>query len=140
VDPAGKKNDGQVEMKIDADFIKEFAVISNWFEKKPVLCLFWRVLSFLLAILCYLGVICSTVIFELLPFQILKWCKVTPPAPLYWILTIPFSVVICAACGFLAVMIYRLLRIGRISVDLMALFFGSALAAWLAGWIVFRGW
>lgn len=122
------------------EFVKELDAVSKRLEKKPILLSLWRVVSFFLTIGTYLGAFCATMIFEILPFKILAWCKVMISKTLYWTLAISFWAVICAICVFLAVMIYRWLRVGHIPIDFILVFLASVLAAWLSSWTLLHGW
>jgi hypothetical protein len=140
LDSPRKKFDGEIQMKIAAEFIKELSAVSKRLKQRPILLSLWRAIFLFLAIGIYLGAMCATMMFEILPFKVLAWCKIIPSTTLYWILAITFFTVICAVCGFLAIMFFRWLRVGRISVDLFALFLASIVVIWLESLMLFRGW
>src|SRR5208283_1426817 len=107
---------------VEALCLEDFAAVSKRLEKWPILRSLWRAALPLLLVMCYFGVLFAVAGFEALPFQILAWCKMTPATAAYWILADIWLDGIVTACSFVAVIFWRSLQAGRISIDLIVLF------------------
>jgi len=77
---------------------------------------------------------------DLLPFELLRMWKLTPSETSYWIVAAVNLTAIVGLSGFLAIAIYRHLKVRHVNIDLIVLLGGSVLAIWYASRALPAGW